>query len=446
MRLTKGWGVSLITGVLSILPAFTNIKIGSLQPEDFVLLGIMAFCISKWILGGFRFKIPSELSGLSKAYILLLLVILSFSILSVRLPFYPLDDASVLKGPVLYSLSRFLQLAAVVCGFFWLSSVFIRDQKRLNRAVDLYWRMGIVSSLYAVISYAALRAAHINLLGAYGDDVLRARGFFIEGGPFGLYLISVISVGFLRRHLTGKRIGYTNALIVAIAFLLSGSKAGVLALAILLFAWILSTASFLKKIVYLSLAAIVVTGFAMAIHIQEQINAYVESYQDIEYKIALVGYDTNLVMGRIAGAYIVPRMIAAHPITGIGIGNYPLMRNDPRYLGPLPSIRYLEDEPGLGVLGYASELGLPVTACLIILLFVPYGICMKSATIVVLASLVQVVSQLLGVQPTFFYPWFVSASAIAASRFQIVPRHRESPVHAFLQLSAQRPAAHLPNA
>ena len=41
--------------------------------------------------------------------------------------------------------------------------------------------------------------------------------------------------------------------------------------------------------------------------------------------------------GRLGGAVLVPRMIADHPWTGIGLGNYPLMRNDPHYLQGLPT-------------------------------------------------------------------------------------------------------------
>lgn len=441
MRLAKGWGVSFVVGALSILPAFTNIKLGSLQAEDFVLLALLAFCVSKWILQGFQFVIPSALAVPLKWYVLLLMLILSFSLAAFRLTFYPLDNASVLKTPILYSASRFLQFAAVISGFFWISSALMRDRRRLDLAIKLYWRTGLASCVYAVVSYVALREAHVDLFGAYGDESLRARGFFIEGGPFGLYIVSVIMVGLLRRHLTGKRIGYVNALILGTAFLLSQSKAGLFAIALLFFVSVVSAASFRKKVAYLSLAAVVLGGFAAAIHIDKLIESYIESYQDIEYKVAFFGADTNVVMGRIAGSYIVPRMIEAHPITGIGIGNYPLMRNDPRYLGPLPSIRYQEDEPGLGILGYASELGIPATALFLILIVVPYVICRKSASIIALTALFQATSQMLGVQPTFFYPWFVSACALAAREYRIATKQEESPVRAMLRLAAQNSAS-----
>lgn len=436
MRLTKRWGASLTAGILSVLPTFTNVKIGSLQPEDFVLLALLGFCFAKWILEGFQVRLPSMLSGLFKGYACLLALLLVFSFLDRRLTFYPLEDTSILKTPFLYSASRFLQFSAVICGFLWLSSALIRDRLRLDRAIELYWRTGILSSLYAVVSYIALRGAHIDLLGAYGDESLRARGFFIEGGPFGLYLVSVIMIGLLRRHLTGKRIGYLNILIIGAAFLLSQSKAGFFALVFVFFLSILSAVSFRKRVVYVALAVIVLGGFAAAVHLDELLTSYFQNYQNVENKLALLGEDPNLVTGRIAAAYIVPRMVEAHPITGIGIGNYPLMRNDPHYLGALPSMRYFEDEPGLGLMGYSSELGLPATVFLLMLLVVPYGICRKAAPIIGLTALVQVTSQLLGAQPTFFYPWFVTACALAASKYPKPAVAEESPVHMFLRFAS----------
>jgi O-antigen ligase len=56
-------------------------------------------------------------------------------------------------------------------------------------------------------------------------------------------------------------------------------------------------------------------------------------------------------------------MIAAHPWTGIGMGNYPVMRNDPVYLGRMMPVRYY-DLPGLGLLWVAAELGIPALIAL----------------------------------------------------------------------------------
>jgi hypothetical protein len=137
------------------------------------------------------------------------------------------------------------------------------------------------------------------------------------------------------------------------------------------------------------------------------------------------------VAGRIAALYIVPKMISAHPFTGIGFGNYPLMRNDPHYLGFLPEVRDMEDLTGLGLAGIAPEIGLPATLWLMILLFQPYWANRKGASIIAISLLFQPTAHVLGVQIAFFYPWFVSACALAAAsyrepqtpeRLQVAPR------------------------
>jgi hypothetical protein len=421
MRIGKSWSDWFLVGTLSIFPAFTNLKIGSLQPEDLILLLILALSLGKVILVGFKIELPKPLVGLLIGYAALLTFVSLFSFLSLRLPFYPLEAASILKTPIFYSSSRLLQFCAIICGFSWLTVVLSRDRGHLEMAMNLYWRTGILSALYAVISYAALRYGHVNLLGAYLTTAFRARGFFNEGGPFGLYIVTVFMVGILQRYLTGKPMGWVSCLTLAAALLLSRSKAAFFAVALLFLFSVLAAASFRRRLTALVLATSILASFAMLIHINRLIQGYIDSYQNLESRVAVLGNDSNLVLGRIAGAYIVPRMIAAHPITGIGIGNYPLMRNDPRYLGELPSIRYLEDQPGLGIVGYAAELGIPVTLLLVGLLLAPYRICKKSARILGIVALTQFTCHLLGAQLTFFYPWFVTACALAASRYTPSP-------------------------
>src|SRR5712671_5333973 len=149
-------GLAVTVGLLAILPTFTNLKIGSFQPEDFVLLLLFGFCIAKFLCSSFSFRIAAELGGLFKSYGLLLLLLASLSVLSVRLPFYPLIDASFLKQPVIFSLSKILQLAATVCGFFWLTNVFMTEKKLFTRALSAYWLTGVAVSLYAILCYVAV--------------------------------------------------------------------------------------------------------------------------------------------------------------------------------------------------------------------------------------------------------------------------------------------------
>jgi hypothetical protein len=166
---------------------------------------------------------------------------------------------------------------------------------------------------------------------------------------------------------------------------------------------------------YLLLVTSILAGAAVWMNLGDSLLGYATSIQNVELNADMVGNDPNIVLGRIAALYIVPRMIAAHPVTGIGIGNYPLVRNDPDYLGQLPAITDLEDQPGLGIPGIAAEFGIPATLWLLVLLFRPYWQGRKKASILVISALFQPLAHAVGVQLTFFYPWFVSACALAAS-------------------------------
>jgi hypothetical protein len=300
--------------------------------------------------------------------------------------------------------------------------MFLVERELLVRAMNAYWRIGVLSSWFAGLSWIAVISAHINpssfpgsILGAYSVDyAVRARGFFNEGGPFGLYVVSAFAIGLLRRHMTGRRLGWMNIAVLSAAFLLSESKAAFFMAVLLILYSVLSAASFRKKVTYFVLSTAILCGAAAWQNLPSVLAGYYSSYQRIEDNAAVLGRDPNLVLGRVAALYIVPRMIAAHPITGIGIGNYSLMRNDPHYLGSLPTITDAEDLPGLGIPGIAAEMGIPITIWLLILLLKPYWVCRKKASIIGIAALFQPVAHLFGVQLTFFYPWFVSACALAA--------------------------------
>jgi hypothetical protein len=422
MRARDLWGVFAVTSLIAILAAFTNIKLASLQAEDFVLLLLMGFCIARFLCSGFSFRISVKLSGLFRSYGLLLLSVLLLAILAIRLTFYPLDEASFLKQPVLFSISKLLQLAACICGFLWLTNMFLVEKGLLVRAMNAYLHIGLLSSWFAILSWIVVAFAHIDpsslsgaVLGAYSVDyAVRARGFFIEGGPFGLYVVSVFAIGLLRRHMTGRRLGWINIAILSTAFLLSESKAAFFVAVLLILYSVLSAASFRKKVTYFVLSTAIICGAAAWQNLPYLLVGYYNSYQRIEDNAAVLGKDPNLVLGRIAALYIVPRMIAAHPITGIGIGNYSLMRNDPHYLGSLPTVTDAEDLPGIGIPGIAAEMGIPATIWLLILLFKPYWVCRKKASIIGIAAIFQPMAHFFGVQLTFFYPWFVSACALAA--------------------------------
>jgi hypothetical protein len=138
--------------------------------------------------------------------------------------------------------------------------------------------------------------------------------------------------------------------------------------------------------------------------------------------------DINLIMGRIAAALIIPRMIEAHPVLGIGIGNYSLMRNDPDYLDGLPAVQDW-DLPGLGLISVAAELGIPLALLFIWLLSRPARMAWRARcpAIVLATAGFQPAAYALGVNLNFFYPWLISGFALAV--VVLLTHRQQSPEH-----------------
>jgi hypothetical protein len=199
------------------------------------------------------------------------------------------------------------------------------------------------------------------------------------------------------------------------ALLLSGSKAGLLAMVLLSFIGGIATGNARQK------AAVIASGIAVlavtAALFEAKFVTYWLLYEHVEEAAAYHPGDPNYVMGRVTGALIVPRMIVAHPVGGIGLGNYSLMRNDPDYLQGLPAVDEW-DLPGMGLLGVAAELGAPLALFLLGVLLRPFwrALRRRDNLSLAVAAAFQPVAILFGVNLNFFYPWLITAFAIAAEQ------------------------------
>jgi O-antigen ligase len=280
--------------------------------------------------------------------------------------------------------------------------------------MDLYWMVGAFSALLSLISAVLLRAGIVNLYFVYGDD-LRVRGFFNEAGPYGIFLVSVILVLLLRAHHFPKGIRLLRNLSLVLALLAlfqSSSKAGFFAAAALCGAVGITAARNRQRMALISGCA--VAGLVVWVMLGPQILNYVSDYSGFEDALTERGDDPSLIMGRIVGAILVPRMIAEHPVSGIGIGNYSLMRNDPFYLQGLPAVTEW-DLPGLGLIGMTAELGIPLTVFLLVLLLRPLlqARKCKAPWVLLAVAAFQPIAVLVGVNANFFYPWLMSAFALS---------------------------------
>jgi hypothetical protein len=124
--------------------------------------------------------------------------------------------------------------------------------------------------------------------------------------------------------------------------------------------------------------------------------------------------DTNIVQGRIAGAVLAPRMIEAHPLAGIGWGNYPLVRDNPQYRRGSAFMPTQADAPSLGPIDYIVDLGIPLWLYLTWINLKPlYMLRRRGADrrILMLAAM-QPIVVLCGTHLNITYQWVILALAM----------------------------------
>jgi hypothetical protein len=281
-------------------------------------------------------------------------------------------------------------------------------------ALDAYIWVGTLSAVASIAFWILLKTAGISTLLVYGPED-RVRGFFNEGGPYGVFLVSVGLVVLLRSRLFRPVYPVLRKIALCLllaALFLSGSKLGLLAAACFCGIGMLVAGSRRQKLALVSACSALLIAFFVLF--QGKMFGYAYAYLNFEDSLSYRPGDPSLIMGRLTGAFIVPRMIAAHPVLGIGVGNYSLMRNDPDYLQGLPSVDEW-DLAGVGLLGSAAEFGIPLTLFLLALLLRPSlrAARRKDPPIVAVAAAFQPVAFLLGVNLNFFYPWLIAAFALA---------------------------------
>lgn len=405
--------------VLIVLSACPELRIGDLQIIEMVQT--VRVVLVAFLLASIGLRVPSSgvWSEYGRPYLWFLFGAFVLALAALRLPFYPPpSQTSFLKTPFVLSISRLFELSLVIYCMLAIASTLKRSPKLIRMSLNAYIAAGTITAVLSMCSFAIFVATGTDTYFINGLDH-RARGFFNEGGPFGLFLVSVVLVLLMKRMLDGSWTitGRLAFVVLGLAILLSESKAGLLA-AIFCAVTSLLTPNLRKRTLTLILIPVGLLCFFAAF--ERTLTNYKDNFERFDESAFFRPNDRNLVMGRIIGAFIVPRMIAAHPVLGIGIGNYSLMRNDPDYLQGLPAVDDW-DLSGLGLVSDAAELGIPMTLFLgWILIRLPWKARKERApAILVAAAAFQPVSLLLGINLNFFYPWLVTAFA-----FAVLAQHR----------------------
>jgi len=402
------------------------LKIAQIQYLEliyFVELTVLAGVLYR---NGFRMRWFRPFLSIAISYSVFAAIAFALALCALRYDFYFPGPVSILKYPVIITISRILELFASVAIMLYIAGKLRSDRNKAAFTMRVYFWVGCISAIFSIISYPLNRAGIIDL-GTYGA-AHRMRGFYNEGGPYGLYLFSVLVVGFaLYRHGWIKKRSFLAASsILGIAFLGSKSKAAFCAVLFLLIVNGLLAKSVMKR------AAIILAmcTFVFAVYQVVDFGALVKNYQRLSEAYEWLSHrhskDPNFVAGRVAGAFLVPRMVEAHPIAGVGWGNYGLLRDAPEYRGAA-AFAPLNDEPGLGVAGMSAELGLPLVFYLVICLLLPFFFLrrIKAPLYIVNLALLQPLVHLFGGQLNLTYPWIVTSFALGLG-YSIREKHTEA--------------------
>jgi hypothetical protein len=320
---------------------------------------------------------------------------------------------SKFKAPYIITIGRYLELISCISLCIITFRLFKNNTQESKRIIDYLVNWNIIITaffffLFLLVKIGLLPIQHSIVV--YNPE--RLRGLYNEGGPFGLMLSFIFILTFFQEK-TKERLFKQLFLFVIIAFC-AQSKAGILFVVV----WIaLFNFEILKNklraFVFLLIIIFTIGFYFLFINVSSM---YITEFNRIKQSIKERPMDINLILGRVSGTYIVPNMIKENPVFGIGLGNYPLLRNNAEYrtFFPKPPKESIDiDAHGFGgIVDIIVEMGL---VGFFFFMFIIYGLHQEIKTfykgsILVLGFLLI---YCFGVQIYFLYPWVLLAIILA---------------------------------
>ena len=401
---------------VGVLASTILLKFAAIQYLEYIYFLLIAVLATRLLRAQLSVRTDPPVARLALWWLLFFVLAVLTAIYSLNRTFYVFDKG-LLHQPVWVSIARLGEVVANVAGMLYLGHVFRRHRHKLLFTMRAYLYTGVASAYYSLLCQFTFRILH-HLLPNSSD---RANGFYNEGGPYGLYMISVLSLALFLRPLERNRaVFYTNFLVCLMALALSASKAAYVAIILIFTLLALLAATMKQRLVSLGSLALIVTILISQTNLKAGLERYAQGQRGYEILSNLDPNNPNLTVGRTAGLYLAPKMIAMHPWFGVGFAHYGIVRNTPAYRG-LSAFVSINDVPGLGMLQYLAELGFPITILLTFLLFAPFTL-LRSTTHLRRATalgLIQPTVHFLGAQLNLTYPWVLSAFAIGLTSWTI---------------------------
>lgn len=371
----------------------TDLKIGYVKISEFILLLITPLLFFKKV----------------NKYFIYFFLFFTFELLLALVITYNQEfehlGKSIIKAPYIISVGRYIELIACLTLGFISYRLFQNNPNQSENIISRLINVNIFITIGVVLLYFMVVVGIIPMdksIVAYGD--YRLKGLYVEGGPYGLMLTFIFMLtSFLEK--TKTRLFKQLFLIIVIVFF-AKSKAGFLCLLVWIF---LQNMGYLKDKLKLFLyPALVLALIGFYFTFVKISYMYVDKMDKIRKEVHLRPNDPNLIMGRFSGFYIVPNMIKENPVLGIGLGNYPLIRNNKIYRGffPLPDkeIRDADASGFGGIVDIIIDMGIVGLLIFMYLnsLLLKRLLVKKKGVVLLLGFLILF---LFGVQLYFTYPW-----------------------------------------
>ena len=390
---------------------FTDLKIGYVKIAELLLLAItpvvFLWRLNKYII--YLFVFFSLMALIS-------LVTTSGLEFNYMIP-------SFFKRPYWITLSRYLEIVTclILCNICYLYFRSLKKTREFEYYINLFIDINLAITLifvlvYVLVVFGLISMNDTRLVYSYAT---RLRGYYAEGGPLGLMLSFFFILCRWIPNIS-KRIVVRVFLFIVITFM-AQSKAGI-------FGCLVWTAieNFRFTVYKLKRFLLPLIAIASIVFIYLFINInkmYVDEFERVRRAVLERPRDRNLILGRVSGFFIAPKMIMENPILGIGTGNYPLLRNNKEYRGffPLPP----EDIRNIDAHGYGGIIDILVDNGLIglTLFFLIMGVIfLKVRNVRGSPELLLgfIVLFLFGVQIHFMYPWVLLALVLSSTSYDEV--------------------------
>lgn len=391
---------TLVLLFLTFCVQFTDLKIGFVKITELLLLVLAPIVL---------------LNKLNKYIVHFLLFFTTMALLSLwttsRLEFSYIEP-SFFKRPYWITISRYLEIITCLV----LCSIAFQYFKSLKKNNEFHYYIKIFIDLnlgltavfvfvYLLVVFNIISIDDTRLVYSYAT---RLRGYYAEGGPLGLMLSFFFII---TKYLRSKKAIYLRRifLFIVISFM-AQSKAGILCCVVWLGIENFEFATKKLKAIFIPIVVISLIGFTyLFININSM---YVKEFDRVRQAVLERPKDRNLILGRVSGFFIAPKLIGEHPMLGIGTGNYPLLRNNKEFRGffPLPpkKIRNIDAHGYGGIMDILVDNGLlGILLFFFILLKVLVKVRREKGKIEFLIAFVILFS--FGVQIHFMYPWILLA-------------------------------------